>query len=125
MPLNKAIITFLLFFTTFLSSVFCFGQGRRESRTRAAIPYNHKVIAPPGMVYVQGGVTTINYDQSTTDSNSARKVSVTSFFIDKTEVTNQQYREFVNWVMDSIAIVAYLKDEKYFLDDKGKKREQQ
>lgn len=81
--MNKTIITFLLFFTTFLSSVFCIGQGRKESRTRAAIPYNHKVIAPPGMVYVQGGVTTINYDQSTTDSNSARKVSVTSFLLTK------------------------------------------
>jgi len=119
MPLNKTIITFLLFIATFLSSVFCIAQGKRESRTRAAIPYNHKVIAPPGMVYVQGGVTTINYDQSTTDTNSARKVSVTSFFIDKTEVTNQQYREFVNSVIDSIAIVAYLKDEKYFLSENG------
>ncbi len=119
MPLNKAFITILLFFATFLSSVFSNAQGRKESRTRAAIPYNHKVIAPPGMVYVKGGVTTINYDQSTTDTNSARKVSVTSYFMDKTEVTNQMYREFVNWVIDSIAIVAYLKDESYFKDYKG------
>lgn len=118
MPLNKAFITILLFFATFLSSQLCNAQGKKESRTRAAIPYPHKVIAPPGMVYVKGGVTTINYDQSTTDTNSARKVSVTSFFMDKTEVTNQMYREFTNWVIDSIAITAYLKDDQYFMDFK-------
>ncbi len=117
MPLNKAFITILLVFTTFLLSTDCFAQGKDISRTRYVIPYPHKVVAPPGMTYVQGGVTTINYDQSTTDTNSARKVSLTSFFMDKTEVTNQQYRQFVYWVADSIAIVNYLKDDSYFLSD--------
>jgi len=46
-------------------------------------------------------------------------VSLSSFFIDKCEVTNQQYRQFVNRVLDSLAIVKYLKDEdKYFKDAK-------
>ncbi|MCD6012495.1 MAG: gliding motility-associated lipoprotein [Flavipsychrobacter sp.] len=117
MPLNKAFITIILFFTTFLLSTDCFSQGKDISRTRYVIPYPHKIVAPPGMTYVQGGVTTINYDQSTTDTNSARKVSLTSFFMDKTEVTNQQYRQFVNWVADSIAIVNYLKDDSYFMSD--------
>src|ERR1043165_7875907 len=104
MPLNKAFITTFLFSATFLSSDLSNAQQWKESRTRAALPYGHKVVAPPGMTYIQGGVTVINYDQSTTDTNSARKVSVTSFFMDKTEVTNQQYREFTEWVADSIAI---------------------
>jgi len=117
MPLNKAFITTFLLSATFLSSEFCIAQGKKDSRTRPALPYGHKVVAPPGMTYIQGGVTTINYDQSTTDTNSARKVSVTSFFMDKTEVTNQEYREFTEWVADSIAIVKYLRDEKYFLPD--------
>ncbi len=115
MPLSKTYITTLFFITTFLLSVYCSAQGQKDSRTRYVIPYSHKVIAPPGMVYVQGGVTTINYDQSTTDTNSARKVSLTSFFMDRTEVTNQQYRQFTEWVIDSIAIVNYLKDDKYFI----------
>lgn len=120
MPLTRAFITisFLFSATFLLSNTDCFAQNKKASRTRAALPYGHKVIAPPGMVYVQGGVTSINYDQSTTDSASARKVSVTSFYMDKTEVTNQQYREFTNWVIDSIAIWA-LNDPSYFLDDKG------
>ncbi len=117
MPLSKTCITTLIFITTFLLSGSCFAQGKNESRTRYAIPYNHKLIAPPGMVYVRGGTTTINYDQSSTDTNSAKKVSLTSFFMDKTEVTNQQYRQFVEWVLDSIAIVNYLKDDQYFISE--------
>lgn len=69
------------------------------------------------MVYIRGGSTTIKYNQSSTDSNSNKKVSLTSFFIDRTETTNQQYRLFTEWVIDSIAIVKYLKDEKYFLSN--------
>jgi len=33
----------------------------------------------------------------------AKQVTVESFFIDETEITNYQYRQFVNWVRDSIA----------------------
>jgi formylglycine-generating enzyme required for sulfatase activity len=68
------------------------------------------------MVYVPGGSVTIKYSQSSTDTNSKKRVSLSSFYIDKTEVTNQQYRMFSEWVIDSIAIVNYLKDDKYFLD---------
>jgi formylglycine-generating enzyme required for sulfatase activity len=90
------------------------------SRTRPVIPYNHsKLAAPPGMVYIPGGSTVIKYSQSSTDTNSKKKVSLSSFFIDKTEVTNQQYRQFVNWVLDSVAVSTYLKDDKYFLENKS------
>lgn len=88
-----------------------------RSRTRPVIPFRHVTLAaPPGMVYIPGGSVTIKYSQSSTDTNSKKRVSLTSFYIDKTEVTNQQYRMFTEWVIDSIAIVNYLKDDKYFLD---------
>lgn len=88
-----------------------------KSRTRPVIPYRHLTLAaPPGMVYVPGGSVTIKYSQSSTDTNSKKRVSLSSFYIDKTEVTNQQYRMFTEWVIDSIAIVNYLKDDKWFLD---------
>jgi len=120
MPLSKTVITFWLFFSTFLfyTITASFAQDPYKSRTHAVIPYRYKTVpAPPGMVYIHGGTTVIRYDQPSTDSNSARMVSLTSFFIDKTEVTNQQYRQFVEWVMDSIAIVKYLKDDKYFYEE--------
>ncbi len=125
MPINKTLITFFLFFVTFLSSVLCSAQGKTKSRNslaapRTVIPYNHPTLnAPQGMVYIRGGTTRIKYDQSSTDSNSLRKVSLTSFFIDRTEVTNEQYRQFINWVIDSIAVVQYLKDDKYFIETKN------
>jgi formylglycine-generating enzyme required for sulfatase activity len=126
MPINKTLITFFLFFVTLLSSGLCSAQkkNKKNSRTspavpRPVIPYNHPTLnAPPGMVYIRGGSTSIRYDQSSTDTNSTRKVSLTSFFIDKTEVTNEQYRQFINWVIDSIAVVNYLKDDKYFIEQK-------
>ncbi len=118
MPIIKTLITLLLFLTASTFSVFCFAQDKKKSRTRPVLPYNHATLnAPPNMVYIRGGSTTIKYNQTSIDSNSAKKVSLTSFFIDKTEITNQQYRQFVEWVVDSIAIVKYLKDDKYFLPD--------
>jgi formylglycine-generating enzyme required for sulfatase activity len=118
MPVNKSVITTLLFVPVFLSSAYSNAQSKNKSRTAAVIPYNHAtLVAPPGMVYVPGGSTYIKYDQSSTDSNAKKRVSLTSFFMDKTETTNQEYRRFVDWVIDSIAVVQYLKDDKYFLDD--------
>jgi len=88
-----------------------------KSRTRPVIPFRHLTLAaPPGMVYIPGGSVTIKYSQSSTDTNSKKRVSLSSFYIDKTEVTNQQYRMFTEWVIDSLAIVKYLKDDKYFID---------
>ncbi|WP_207426280.1 SUMF1/EgtB/PvdO family nonheme iron enzyme [Pedobacter sp. SYSU D00535] len=75
------------------------------------------VFAPPGMVYIPSG--TILYKSET---EGTRKVSLSPFFMDATEVTNFQYREFVNWVADSIAVTDILKDEKYFVKQKGRTR---
>src|SRR5690606_39120155 len=69
--------------------------------------------APPGMVYVPSG--TIHYKSSLDSSDVAKNISLSAFFIDKTEVTNSQYRQFVNWVADSIAITDYLNDDQYYL----------
>ena len=34
-----------------------------------------------------------------------KTVSVAAFYIDETEITNNEYRQFVTWVRDSIARV--------------------
>ncbi len=79
--------------------------------------YNHSTIpAPPGMVYVPGGSIVINFGPDG-DSSNLKRFSLSPFFIDKTEVTNRQYREFVNWVIDSIAVTKYLNNESYFSDE--------
>jgi formylglycine-generating enzyme required for sulfatase activity len=100
-------------------STYCNAQGEK-SRIRPVIPYEQeRLAAPPGMVYVPGGTTIIKYSQQETDSNCVKKVSLSSFFIDKCEITNQQYRQFVYWVIDSLAITKYLNDDdKWFRDAK-------
>ena len=77
----------------------------------------NRLPAPPGMVYIPSG--TIFYKSSQDSSDIGKNVSLSAFFIDQTEVTNKQYRQFVNWVADSIAVTDYLDDDQYFLDQPG------
>ena len=61
---------------------------------------------PMGMVYVPPG--TFHMGPSDEDVSYAltarnRQVSIQGFWMDATEVTNNQYRQFVYWVRDSIA----------------------
>lgn len=61
---------------------------------------------PPGMVYVPSG--TFHMGPSDEDINYAytarnKQVSINGFWMDATEITNNEYRQFTNWVRDSIA----------------------
>lgn len=78
-----------------------------------------RLMAPPGMVYIPSG--TILFKGSLDSANVGKRVSISAFFIDQTEVTNKQYRAFVNWVADSIAVTDYLKDDQYFLKTAGER----
>lgn len=61
---------------------------------------------PPGMVYVPQG--TFHMGPSDEDINFAftarnKQITINGFWMDATEITNNEYRQFVNWVRDSIA----------------------
>src|ERR1700709_173667 len=61
---------------------------------------------PPGMVYIPPG--TFHMGPSDEDVNYAytarnKQVSISGFWMDATEITNNEYRQFVNWVRDSTA----------------------
>ncbi|UEG52641.1 SUMF1/EgtB/PvdO family nonheme iron enzyme [Mucilaginibacter daejeonensis] len=74
-------------------------------------------LAPHGMVFVPAGSIVekdVVKDTLMAQDTAAKTVTVSAFFMDQTEVTNKQYRMFVDWVADSVAITDYLKDEKYF-----------
>lgn len=60
---------------------------------------------PPGMVYIPPG--TFHMGPSDEDVNYAytarnKQVSISGFWMDATEITNNEYRQFTNWVRDSI-----------------------
>jgi gliding motility-associated lipoprotein GldK len=70
---------------------------------------------PPGMVYIPPG--TFHMGPSDEDMNYAftarnKQVSISGFWMDATEITNNEYRQFTNWVRDSIAatLMQYGKD---------------
>lgn len=81
--------------------------------------------APYGMVLVEKGSLKVGADE--TDSLwgttiPTREISVDAFWMDDTEVTNAEYRQFLFWVRDSIirerlADPAYGGDETYKIEE--------
>lgn len=77
---------------------------------------------PKGMVFIPAG--TFIAGQSDQDITSAqiaqnRQFTEGAFYMDETEISNSEYRQFVNWVRDSIAITQYLNDDAYFIQSEG------
>ncbi|MFP4064432.1 MAG: SUMF1/EgtB/PvdO family nonheme iron enzyme [Bacteroidales bacterium] len=61
---------------------------------------------PPGMVYIPMGSFTMgpsDEDIAYTQNAGSKTVSLPAFYMDETEITNNQYRQFVHWVRDSLA----------------------
>ena len=62
---------------------------------------------PFGMTLVEGGAYIMgksDEDIAQLQNAPARTVTVPSFYMDETEITNSEYRQFVYWVKDSIAL---------------------
>src|SRR5690606_4526009 len=77
---------------------------------------------PLGMVYIPAGTFIMGQtDQDITFAQIAqnKQVTVQAFYMDETEITNSEYRQFVNWVRDSMA-VGLLNDDKFYIKPKGK-----
>ena len=65
-----------------------------------------KGINPYGMVYIPSGtlhIGTGDEDLSRGLVSRPKSISIQGFFMDDTEITNNEYRQFVQWVGDSIA----------------------
>lgn len=69
---------------------------------------NYKAPVPLGMVYVPTGVLKIGAsDEDIRGKRDAliRTTQVSGFYMDATEISNSEYRQFTNWVRDSMAHV--------------------
>ncbi|MCB0696220.1 MAG: SUMF1/EgtB/PvdO family nonheme iron enzyme [Chitinophagaceae bacterium] len=69
---------------------------------------NYKAPVPLGMVYVPSGVFKMGAsDEDVRGKNDAmiRTVQMPGFYMDATEIANAEYRQFTNWVRDSMAHV--------------------
>ncbi len=65
-----------------------------------------KGINPYGMVYIPSGTLHIgpsDQDVTSTFIQRPKTISIQGFYMDDTEITNNEYRQFVYWVRDSVA----------------------
>lgn len=93
--------------------------GRRESGQLTGVldRPTWKGINPYGMVYIPSGTVTIgpsDQDISNTYIQRQKTISIQGFYMDDTEITNNEYRQFVYWVRDSLAhsyLDHYIEDE--------------
>lgn len=64
-------------------------------------------VAPEGMVYIKPGAFMMGANTQSAifeQPDNIKMVTVDAFWMDATEITNRQYKLFVNWVRDSIAM---------------------
>ncbi len=81
--------------------------GARGELVPKKVSKSFTALRPYGMVAVPGGSYIMgngDYDYTNTPEKAPLKsVTVSSFFMDETEITNAEYRVFINYVRDSIA----------------------
>ncbi len=100
------LILLVLLFSALIVSGFrlrdLFGKPQSQSRLPAlvnpsssSVPPDQIPPVPEGMIYVPGGVFSMGRDDGDAYEAPAHQVTMTPFFMDRTEVTNAQYAEFV------------------------------
>lgn len=99
----KNVLTLSLVLLTVLSGCGKSGNGELVGVRRSASFYEPD---PYGMIFIPQGsfvMGTNDEDLANSMTTQTRTVSVPSFWMDETEITNNEYRQFVYWVRDSIA----------------------
>ncbi len=104
---------FLLFIAAIISGCGAIGGGGGEASRTTGWEYNaeetgnipyisgYEQEAGPGLVFIQGGTFTmgrVEQDVMYNWDNFPRRVTVASFYMDETEVSNQDYREYIHWL---------------------------
>lgn len=111
MKIYLSLIVTAVFATTMVS---CFkGKGKKskglpdDGQLHGVAPAaKQNMNTPQNMVYIQPGTFHMgpsDEDISYNYTSRNRQVSMPGFWMDATEITNNEYRQFVNWVRDSLA----------------------
>ncbi len=90
-------LLFIIFYSCKKPTVYLPGSPGSRGEWFEPIPY--------GMAYIDRGSYRIgpNEEEFTGPSTPSKIVTVEAFWMDDTEITNNEYRQFVYWVRDSIA----------------------
>lgn len=120
-------IYFCVLLSVVVLSTGCFSNKNKFTSGELVGAYHKKIKAsslPYGMVYIPQGTFVMgppDEDISFAQITPKRQVTIQPFYMDETEITNAEYRQYVNWVRDSIAITDYLQDEAFYIKPKGTK----
>jgi len=90
-----------------------------ESRKTYAEPIPHGMVPVPNGSFAMGPS---DMDVAWTQNAVTRTVAVDAFYMDETEITNSEYKQYVNWVRDSIIrkeLALQLGEEWQVTDDEG------
>ncbi len=97
--------TYLVFFSLIILMTSCSIKNRGELiGVRQKKWFGEK---PYGMTLIEGGAYIMgksDEDNAQLQNAQARTVTVPSIYMDETEITNSEYKQFVYWVKDSIAL---------------------
>lgn len=118
----KRIILYLVV-VVLLGSCSNSGNGELTGTRKKSKPFYQP--DPFGMVFVPLGSYTMGAgDEDITSSNliQPKTISVSAFFMDETEITNDEYRQFVFWVRDSIArtMLGDVRPEEFLIEENEK-----
>jgi formylglycine-generating enzyme required for sulfatase activity len=96
------------FFLTVIAGAFVFSACNSNTGQLVGVKdrQTHVDEIPFGMVHIPQGHFLLGantQDAAYTLTYSPKNVTISSFFMDETEITNNEYRQFVYWIRDSIA----------------------
>jgi formylglycine-generating enzyme len=103
----------LLFFSSVILLLSSCSEYQTGELTGASVRPIWEAEVPFGMLYIPLGSLNLGpSDQDIPWAQTAqnRTVSLQSFWMDETEITNNEYRQFVEWVKDSLAYVKLKED---------------
>lgn len=109
-----------------LFATLLFGSCNRDWTSQLTSKQNRKPYFEPipyGMNFIKQGSMNIGPSEEEIDKSSTpiKTVSVPSFWMDDTEITNNEYRQFVYWVRDSIARQLLAETVPEFMITEGRK----
>jgi gliding motility-associated lipoprotein GldK len=118
----KRLVLYLIVIA-FLASCSNSGNGELVGTRKKSKPFYQP--DPYGMVFIpQGSYTMGAADEDITNSYlvQPKTISVSAFFMDETEITNDEYRQFVFWVRDSIArtILGDVRPDEFLIEENPK-----
>ena len=85
----------------------------------SSVAKKKRIRADAQMSFIPGGSFFMGASDEQIDNslmNNKKRISVSSFWMDRTEITNEQYHRFVNYVADSLKFLAKTKGTINFVD---------